>query len=73
MFITFNTRKQAENYVKRHKQACYSYNEPCGCCGKSLRYYINGNKVLKSNFSITTGIPKRIVSVIGKIKRERLS
>ena len=48
MFITFNTIKQAENYIKRHSS--YSFTDGCGY---KSSYSIKDNKIIY--FSLNTG------------------
>lgn len=70
MFITFNTRSQALNYIKRNKQQLnYSHNEGCGCCWFYGSAFIDGNKVVKTNVSSGQGIVHASAIIIGKIKK----
>jgi hypothetical protein len=71
MFITFNTEKQAMNYIKRNKQLNYSHHEGCGCCFSYGYSFIDGNKVVQSNVASYQGTIKASATVIGKIKRGR--
>jgi len=69
MFIIFNTKKQAINYIKRNKQLTYSYNEGCGCCWFQSSVFIDGNKVIQSHVASHQGGIKASATVIGKIKK----
>ena len=68
MFITFNTRKQAENYLKRHPD--HSFTDGCGCCGTEWYYDIKGNKVIYFYLSRYAGAVSVTCIVIGKIKQK---
>ena len=67
MFITFNTKKQAENYIKRHPR--YSYIDGCGCCRNECSYSIKGNKIIYFSLSQCAGVISTICRVVGKIKK----
>ena len=69
MFIIFNTKSQALNYLKRNKQLYYSHNEGCGCCFFNGSAFIDGNKVIQSDVVCSQGTLKASATVIGKIKR----
>lgn len=71
MFVTFNTKKQALNYIKRNKQLTYSYDEGCGCCWFYGSLFIDGNKVIKSNVQSYQGGVRASATVIGKIRGGR--
>lgn len=71
MFIVFNTKNQAKNYIKRNKQLNYSHNEGCGCCFFQTSVFIDGNKVVESNVSSHAGAIRASATVIGKIKGGR--
>lgn len=71
MFITFNTKKQAMNYIKRNKRSNYSYNEGCGCCWFQGSLFIDGNKIVESNVQSHQGDIRSSAKVIGKIKSGR--
>ena len=66
MFITFNTIKQAENYLKRHPN--HSFTDGCGCCGNETSYSIKGNKVIRFALYKYAGVNTTICTVVGKIK-----
>lgn len=66
MFITFNTKKQAENYIKRHPN--HSFIDGCGCCGYELNYSIKGNKVIYFHLHRYAGSVSTNCVVVGKIK-----
>lgn len=68
MFIIFNTRKQAMNYIKRNKQANYSYSEGCGCCFSHGSLFIDGDKLVQSNVHTYQGFARASATVIGRIK-----
>lgn len=69
MFITFNTKKQALNYIKRNqRQLNYSYDEGCGCCWSNSSSFIDGTKVVQSFVACYQGSVKASTRVIGKIK-----
>lgn len=68
MFITFNTKKQAMNYIKRNKQSTYFYNEGCGCCFYYGSLFIDGNKLVESHTESYRGDIRASAKVIGKIK-----
>lgn len=65
-FITFNTRSQALNYIKRYK--CYNYYEGCGCCFHQENLFIDGNKVVLSYVTSRAGSISAEATVIGKVK-----
>lgn len=71
MFITFNTRSQAMNYIKRNKQLTYSYDEGCGCCWFYGSLFIDGNKVIQSDVQSHQGGIRASAKVIGRIKKGR--
>lgn len=71
MFITFNTERQAMNYIKRNKQSNYYHNEDCGCCFSYGSLFIDGNKVVKSHVASYQGGIRASATVIGKIKKGR--
>lgn len=71
MFITFNTKKQAKNYVKRNKRLNYSHNEGCGCCFFHSSLFIDENKLVHSNVVSQQGSISASATVIGKIKNSR--
>lgn len=68
MFITFNTKKQAENYLKRHPD--YSFTNGCGCCGDEMSYSIKRNKVIYFHLNRYVGVVTTNCVVIGKIKQK---
>lgn len=68
MFITFNTKSQALNYIKRNKHFNYNHNEGCGCCYSYGSLFIDGNKLVKSNVSTHQGFTSASAEIIGKIK-----
>jgi len=68
MFITFNTIKQAENYIKRHSS--YSFTDGCGCCGYELSYSIKDNKIIYFSLNTYAGNNSVTCKVIGKIKQK---
>lgn len=67
MFITFKTRSQAKNYIKRTRHANYSYHEGCGCCYSSNSMFLDGNKLVLSYFNSHEGYVTTSATVIGKI------
>ena len=67
MFIIFNTKSQAMNYVKRHKYLNYYHDEGCGCCYFSGSIFIDGNKVVKFHSITQQGYTKASAIVIGRI------
>jgi uncharacterized cysteine cluster protein YcgN (CxxCxxCC family) len=69
MFIVFNTKSQALDYIKRNKQLTYSHHEGCGCCWFQSTVFIDGNKVVQSNVACSQGDMKASATVIGKIKK----
>lgn len=71
MFITFNTKKQAMNYIKRNKHLNHSHNEGCGCCYFHSSLFIDGNKLVESHVGSYQGTIRASATVIGKIKRGR--
>ncbi len=71
MFITFNTKKQAMNYINRNKHLNYSHSEGCGCCFWSNSLFIDGNKLVESHVATYQGETKALARVIGKIKKGR--
>ena len=72
MFITFNTKKQALNYLKRNQRHLnYSHNEGCGCCWSYSSSFIDGTKVVQSFVACYQGSVKASATVIGKIKKGR--
>lgn len=71
MFITFNTRKQAMNYIKRNNRLNYSHHEGCGCCWFQGSLFIDGNKVVESHVASHQGGIRASAKVIGKIKKGR--
>lgn len=68
MFITFNTIKQAENFIKR--QPAFFYMEGCGCCGHEQYYSIKGNKVIYFSLYRYAGHNTIDCKVVGKIKKK---
>lgn len=71
MFITFNTKKQAMNYIKRNNHLSYSYHEGCGCCFSYGSLFIDGNKVVQSDVASYQGDTRASATVIGRIKKGR--
>lgn len=65
-FITFNTKAQALNYIKRNKG--YNYYEGCGCCFSKKEVFLDGNKVVSSYVNSYAGNVSAGATVIGKIK-----
>lgn len=71
MFIVFNTKNQALNYIKRNKQLTYHHSEGCGCCFWGSSLFIDGNKLVKSDVSSHVGNIEASATVIGRIKKGR--
>lgn len=71
MFILFNTKAQALNYIKRNSHLTYNYDEGCGCCYCFGSLFLDGNKLVKSNVSSHAGNIKACATVIGRIKNGR--
>lgn len=65
-FITFNTKAQALNYIKRNKG--YYHYEGCGCCFHQEDLFLDGNKVVLSYVSSRAGTISAEATVIGRIK-----
>ena len=72
MFITFSTKSQALNFIKRNekKYKC-NYHEGCGCCFSYGNIFLDGTKVVTSNVTSYQGYLRADVTVIGKIKIRR--
>lgn len=68
-FITFNTKAQALNYIKRNKG--YNYYEGCGCCFFYTEVFLDGNKVVSSYMKSHLGNISAEATVIGKVKNCR--
>lgn len=68
-FITFNTKAQALNYIKRYKG--YNYKEGCGCCWLQNHLFLDRNKVVLSSVYSSIGNVSAKATVIGKIKNCR--
>ena len=68
-FITFNTKAQALNYIKRNKS--YNYDEGCGCCFFQKAVFLDGNKVVSSCVNSSRGNVSAEATVIGRIKKSR--
>jgi len=68
MFITFNTKNQALNYIKRNKHLNYNHNEGCGCCYSYGSLFIDGNKLVKSYVTTHQGFTTASATIIGKIR-----
>ena len=71
MFITFNTKAQALNYIKRNKNLNYSYDEGCGCCFSSVNLCLDGNTLVLHQVSSYAGDVSASAPVVGKVKRSR--
>lgn len=67
MFITFKTRSQAKNYIKRNNRYNYSHSEGCGCCYQYCSIFIDGNKVVTSSSGQHQGACYASATVIGRI------
>ena len=68
MFIIFNTKSQAMNYIKRNKHRNYFHDEGCGCCYFSHSLFIDSDKVIESHSATHQGCTTASAIVIGKIK-----
>lgn len=68
MFIIFNTKSQAENYIKRNKHLTYNHNEGCGCCYSYSSLFLDGNKLVQSELISYQGDIRTSAVVLGKIK-----
>lgn len=68
MFITFNTRAQALNYIKRNKNLNYHYNEGCGCCFSHVSLSLDENKLVLYQASSYAGDISESATVIGKVR-----
>lgn len=68
MFITFNTKAQALNYIKRNKNLNYHYDEGCGCCFNCVSLFLDGNKLVLSRASSYAGEVSASATVIGKVR-----
>lgn len=68
MFITFNTKKQAMNYIKRNKHLTHSHDEGCGCCYFHNSLFLDGNKLVHSHLESYQGDIRTWARVIGRIK-----
>lgn len=71
MFITFNTKAQALNYIKRNKSCNYNYSEGCGCCFTQGSLSLTGNKLLLTKVSSYAGNVSASATIIGKVKNCR--
>ena len=71
MFITFNTKAQALNYIKRNKNLNYHYDEGCGCCFSDVRLCLDGNKLVLHQVSSYAGDVSASATVVGKVRRSR--
>lgn len=69
MFIVFNTKSQAKNYIKRNKHLNYNHHEGCGCCFFHNSLFFDGNKLVSSNVVSQQGGISASAIVIGKIKK----
>jgi len=69
MFITFNTKAQALNYIKRNKSLNYSHDEGCGCCFHHVSLHLDGNKLVLHTVNSHVDNVSASATVIGKIKR----
>ena len=68
MFITFNTRAQALNYIKRNKNLNYHHDEGCGCCFSDVSLCLDGNKLVLHQVSSHIGDVSASATVIGKVR-----
>lgn len=68
MFITFNTKAQALNYIKRNKNLNYHHDEGCGCCFNYGNLCLDGNRLLLSQVSSYAGNVSASATVIGKVR-----
>lgn len=71
MFITFNTKAQALNYIKRNKKCNYYHSEGCGCCFSHGSLSLKENKLLLTKVSSYAGNVSASATIIGKIKKIR--
>jgi len=71
MFITFNTKAQALNYIKRNKNLNSHYDEGCGCCFSHVSLSLDGNKLVLYQASSYAGDISESATVIGKVRRSR--
>ena len=71
MFIVFNTKAQALNYIKRNKNLVYNHNEGCGCCWSTGNIFLDGNKLVQYSVSSNKGSFYASATVIGRIKKSR--
>lgn len=70
MFILFNTKSQALNYIKRNYPSC-GHDEGCGCCWWRQGGFIDGNKVYSYAEGEYIGDYKYTKKVIGRIKTKK--
>ena len=68
MFITFNTKAQALNYIKRNKDLQYHHDEGCGCCYFFGYVELDGNKLVLHEGGSDKGYISDSATVIGKVR-----
>lgn len=71
-FMIFNTKSQAENWIKRNrKNLSFYYPEGCGCCSIEKKARIDGNKIVSVYCNQSRGYFSADAEIIGKIKHCR--
>jgi hypothetical protein len=71
-FIIFNTKSQAENWIKRNKRTLFFYEpEGCGCCWTEGEVHIDKNKIVSVYCNQSQGYYSASARIIGKIKNCR--
>lgn len=70
MFITFNTKSQALNYIKRNQEP--DIYQGCGCCFYTSSLFLDGDKVVLSRLNSHQGAIVASATIIGKIKKKKV-
>jgi len=70
-FITFNTKAQALNFIKRNKGYNYRHHEGCGCCFSQSILFLDESKLVLSKVNSYAGNVTASAIIVGKIKNCR--